>query len=96
MQVTLEIPEEEGKELSSIIGNLGEAAKEGLAAKGYQNGVFSLEQVRRFMGFDNRWDAQSLLSRYKVWPGHTVEDLEIDRESFRQIREIEAAEGEVK
>ena len=56
MKVTLEIPEEEAKALSSKIGNLSQAAMEALVAHHYETGVLSSEQVRRIMGFESRWE----------------------------------------
>jgi len=91
VQVTLEISETEAETLASKFGDLSLAAKGGLAARAYEQEIFSLEQVRRFMGFDNRWDAQDLLSQHGVWPGYTLEDLENDRETMASFRKLEAA-----
>jgi len=82
MELILELPDAEAGELSSGLGDLKRATIESLAATGYREGVLSLGQVQRVMGFDNRWDAEAVLKKHGVWPGMTVEDVLQDIETL--------------
>lgn len=78
MQITLEIPDE----LSSApFGDPSRIAMEALAAKAYEEGVLSEEQVRRMLGLESCWDAREVLSKHGVWPGTTVEEILRDAET---------------
>ena len=78
MQITLEIPDE----LSSPpFGDPSRIAMEALAARAYEEGVLSEEQVRRMLGLESCWDAREVLSKHGVWPGTTVEDILRDAET---------------
>ena len=82
MKLILELPDAEAGELSSGLGDLNRATKESLAATGYREGVLSLVQVQREMGFGNRWDAEAVLKKHGVWPGTSVEDVLQDIETL--------------
>jgi hypothetical protein len=78
MQITLEIPDE----LSSApFGDPSRIAMEALAARAYEAGVLSEEQVRRMLGLESCWDARAVLSKHGVWPGQTVEEILCDAET---------------
>lgn len=78
MEITLQIPDE----LSGVqFGDPSRVALEALAAKAYEAGIFSVEQVRRMLDLSSRWEAQELLSRHGVWPGTTVEEILRDAET---------------
>ena len=83
MQITLEIPDE----LSSApFGDLSRIALEALAARAYEEGVLSEEQVRRMLGLPSCWDARKVLLRLGVWPGTTVEDVLADMAMLKTMR----------
>lgn len=87
MQITLEIPEE----LSAApFGDPRRIALEALAARAYEMGVFSEEQVRRMLGLESCWEAREVLSNHRVWPGTTVEDVLTDMETLKALRVSEA------
>lgn len=75
MTVTLTIPDELSGELTAKLGHPALAALEALAAEAYEQNVFSLEQVRRLLALESRWQVQAVLSRHGVWPGLTAEDV---------------------
>lgn len=77
MEVTLHIPDELGQSL----GDPSRIALEALAAKAYESGIFSVEQVRRLLDLPSRWDAQDALSRHGVWPGLSAEEILQDAET---------------
>jgi hypothetical protein len=83
MQITLDIPDE----LSSApFGDPSRIAMEALAARAYDEGLFSEEQVRRMLGLSSCWEAREVLSKYGVWPGTTVEDVLADMEMLKTMR----------
>jgi hypothetical protein len=83
MQITLEIPDE----LSSLpFGDPSRIALEALAAKAYEEGVLSEEQVRRMLGQPSCWEAREVLSKHGVWPGTILEDVVSDMEMLKSLR----------
>ena len=78
MQITLEIPDELS---SASFGDPSRIAMEALAAKAYEEGVLSEEQVRRMLGLESCWDARAVLSKHGIWPGTTVEEILRDAET---------------
>jgi len=86
MTVTLIIPDELSRDLNAKFPNLGRAALEALAAEAYETDVLSLEQVRRLLGLESRWDAEAMLSRHGAWPAMTVEDFRSDIAALEKLR----------
>lgn len=86
MNVVLEIPEDLTAPLRAGLGEPATAALAALAARAYESGGFSVEQVRRLLRLPTRWEAQAVLSKHGVWPGTTVEDLRSDLASLEKLR----------
>ncbi len=83
MRITLDIPDE----LSSApFGDPSRIAMEALAARAYEEGLFSEEQVRRMLGLSSCWEAREVLSKHGVWPGTTVEDVLSDMDMLKTMR----------
>jgi hypothetical protein len=78
MKVTLTIPDELS---DASFGDPSRIALEALAARAYEEGVLSEEQVRRMLGLESCWDAREVLSSHGVWPGTTAEDILRDAEN---------------
>jgi hypothetical protein len=87
MTMTLDIPDDLLGELSAKFDDVGQTALEALAAKAYEEGVLSLEQVRRLLDLPSRWEAEAVLKHHGVWPGTTVEDVLSDLEVLEDIRQ---------
>ena len=83
MQITLQIPDELS---GSQFGDPSQVALEALAAKAYESGIFSEEQVRRMLKLSSCWEARELLSKHGVWPGTTVEDALCDLEMLKTLQ----------
>ncbi len=75
MTVTLDIPEDLSAALSAKLGNPSRVAIEALAAQAYSAACFSVEQVRRLLGLESKWDAIEVLSRHAVWPGLSADEI---------------------
>lgn len=86
MKVSLEIPDELAERIGGHVGVLGRAALEALAAKAYEEDLFSLEQVRLLLELPSRWDAVAVLKKHKVWPGQSVDEVLGDMEMLDGFR----------
>ncbi len=78
MTVTLDIPEDLSAALNAKLGNPSRVAIEALAAQAYAAACFSVEQVRRLLGLESKWDAIEVLSRHSVWPGVSADEIVAD------------------
>jgi hypothetical protein len=83
MQITLEIPDEL---CSNSFGDPTRIALEALAAKAYEEGVLSEEQVRQMLGLPSCWEAREVLSKHGVWPGTTLDDALSDLKMLESLR----------
>lgn len=86
MTLTVNIPDDLAAELGTGFQNLGRAALEALASEAYAKEVLSLEQVRRLLELESRWEAQAILSRHGAWPGHSAEEILADARSSYEFR----------
>jgi len=86
MTLTVNIPDDLAAELGNGFQNLGRAALEALAADAYAKEVLSLEQVRRMLELESRWEAQAVLKQHGVWPGHSAEEILQDARSSLEFR----------
>jgi len=89
MTLTVNIPDDLAAEHGAGFENLNRAALEALASEAYAKDVLLLEQVRRLLGIESRWEAQAVLSKHGSWPGHSAEEVLADAQSsadFRQSR----------
>jgi predicted HTH domain antitoxin len=88
MTLTMNIPDDLAAELGTGFQNLSRAALEALAVEAYEKDILSLEQVRRMLELESRWEAQEVLSRHGAWPGYCAEEILADARnssSFRQV-----------
>lgn len=86
MILTMNIPDELVAELGAGFENLGRAALEALASDAYAKDVLSLEQVRRMLELESRWEAESVLRQHGVWPGHSVGEILKDARASFEFR----------
>ena len=86
MTLTVNIPDDLAAELGAGFQNLGRAALEALAAEAYSKDVLSLDQVRRMLELDSRWEAQTVLSRHGVWPDQSAEEILADARRSSEFR----------
>lgn len=82
----MNIPDDLAHDLGVRFQDLGQAALEALAAEAYEKEVLSMEQVRRMLDLESAWEAQEVLSRHRVWPGHTAEEIIRDAETSALFR----------
>lgn len=86
MVTLFDIPPHVEEELQNVFGlDLKRAALEALVIEGYRSNKLGLDQVRRVLGFDSRWQAETWLGERGVYWNYSFEDLQKDRETLRQI-----------
>lgn len=86
MILTMNIPDDLSSELSAGFQNLGRTALEALAAEAYEKDVLSLEQIRRLLEVESRWEAQEILARHGVWPGQSADEILQDAMTSSKFR----------
>ncbi len=75
MQVTIELPDDLGRQLALEWKDLPRAALEG-----YRAHKLSTEQLRRLLGFETRYELDGFLKRHEVWLEYSLEDFEREGE----------------
>ncbi len=86
MTLTVNIPNDLAAALGAEFQSLGHAALEALAADAYVKEVLSLEQVRRMLELESRWEAEAVLKQHGVWPGHSAEEILKDARASFEFR----------
>ncbi len=86
MRITLELPDDVAELLAAKNGaGLPRAVLEMVAVEGYRSGALTHAQVRRLLGFENRFDVEVFLKERGIPLEYTIEDLEQDRETHRRL-----------
>lgn len=85
MQVSVEIPEDIARSLTSGRVLPDRAALEGLAAEGYRSGVLSESQVRRLLNFTSRFEVHQWLQERQIPYQYTETDLAADLATFSDV-----------
>lgn len=87
MNLELQIPEKVAHLLTSEYADLPRAAVEALALEGYRSKRFSEGQLRRMLGFSSRLQVHAFLKEHGVHLHYSLEDLEQDHETSRELEE---------
>jgi hypothetical protein len=80
MSLSIEVPDDVKSALEVQWGDLSRHLRENLALDGYRQGLLSLAQVRRLLGFSTRWEAQQFLGGRGV-AVFDSEPADLDREA---------------
>ena len=92
MPLSIEVPDDVRKALEARWGDLSAHLLENLAVDGYREGLLSLAQVRRLLGFRTRFDAQVFLGARGV-AVFDFDPAELDREAALQRDAASGAAG---
>jgi Uncharacterised protein family (UPF0175) len=84
-QVTLDIPDELSAALAAPGRELSRSVFEALALEAYRERKLSTAQLRRLLGFEDRYELDGFLKAHEVWLEYGVGDLERDRETHRSL-----------
>lgn len=82
----MEIPDDLVDDLQVGFQNLNQAALEAFAADAYSKELLSLEQVRRMLNLESRWDAEAILSKHGAWPSHSADEIFSDARTLAEFR----------
>lgn len=84
-QITISLPDELSAALAAPGQDLPKAAFEALVLSAYRERKISAAQLRQLLGFETRMEVDAFLKSHGVELEYTLEDLERDRETNRQI-----------
>lgn len=82
-RITITIPDELSAALAAPGQDLSRAAFEALAA--YRERKISAAQLRQLLGYETRLEVDAFLKKHGIESEYTLEDLERDRETHRQL-----------
>jgi len=85
MNVAIEIPDDVGQVLSAQAGGLPRAVLEAVAFESYRSGAITTAQVQHMLGLHSRWETDAFLKRAEAYIDYTMDDLEHDIASIREI-----------
>ncbi len=86
MESLFDIPTQAELELRDVFGSdLKRAALEALLIEGYRSGKLSLDQVRRMLGFESRWQTEEWLGARGVPWNYSLEDFDTDRKTLQRL-----------
>ena len=83
--VTISVPDELFAAFSAQGGDFSRAALEALALEAYRTRKISAALLRQLLGFQTRMELDGFLKEHDVELEYTLEDLERDRETHRQL-----------
>ena len=85
MDIAINVPEEVGRSLKKRWNDLPWRTLEAVAAQAYRDGVLTAAEVGRMLGFSSRWKTEAFLKQAGCYLDYTVEDLQRDAETTRQM-----------
>jgi len=87
MQVTIDIPDTYAEALTAAGKDPARIALEALAVEGYRTGQLTSGQIKRILGYGTRMQVHALLKEHNVPLDYTMDDLEQDRKTMREIND---------
>lgn len=85
MQLTVEIPDDLAKRLSTCGRDFSRRALEALAAEEFRQGRLHKPDLRRLLGFETSDQIDTFLKAHEVWLDYTIEDLERERAGLGRL-----------
>jgi|SRR6267378_223800 hypothetical protein len=79
MEITLNIPDELARQVTSEGKDPARVALEALALEGYRSELLSESAVRQMLGFETRMEVHDFLKQHGVYLHYDVADLEQDQ-----------------
>jgi hypothetical protein len=83
--ITIARPDELSAVLAAPGQDLSRAAFEALTLEAYREHKISAAQLRQLLGYETRMEVDAFLKSHGVELEYTLEDLERDRETHRQL-----------
>jgi len=94
MQVTIELQEDIGQQLTSEWRDLPRAALEALLLEAYRAKKLSAEELCRVLGFESQYDLDGFLKQHEVWLEYSLQDFERAVEASVRLWQRRRAEME--
>ena len=85
MNVTIEIPDDLAKRLRAAGVDLSRRALEGFALEEYKAKRITTGELRRWLGFETRYELDGFLKAQEVWADVTIEDLRRDLQDLTSL-----------
>ena len=85
MEVTVQIPDDVARSMTSSGGDLSRRTLEALALEEFKSGHISKPELRRLLGFGTRYQLDGFLKSHGVYEDYTMEDFERDREALKEL-----------
>ncbi|CAN5149584.1 hypothetical protein BH20ACI2_BH20ACI2_22770 [soil metagenome] len=83
MAVQVEIPDQV---FTSSGGEISRRVLETVALEGFKSGKLTIFQIRQLLGFETRFEVHEFLAEHDVpWVNYSVEDLEKERRTLREL-----------
>jgi predicted HTH domain antitoxin len=93
MQVTVEIPDDMARKLTSAGRDPARTMLEAVAIEGYRSGALTTYQTQRLLGFETRFELDGFLKAHNVWEhAYSLEDLEQDRLTLQRLEDEDRLE----
>ncbi len=86
MEITLNIPDDLARQVTSEGKDPARVALEALALEGYRAERLSESAVRRMLGFETRMEVHAFLKQHGVYLNYDVADLEQDQATAEKLR----------
>ncbi|MFZ0522259.1 MAG: UPF0175 family protein [Candidatus Acidiferrales bacterium] len=93
MEITLNIPDDLARQVSSDGRDPARVALEALALEGYRAELLSESAVRQMLGFDTRMEVHAFLKQHGVYLHYDLADLEQDKATAQKLHERLLDEG---
>jgi hypothetical protein len=94
MQVTIELPEDIGQQVTSEWRDLPRAALEALVQEAYRAKKLSAEQLCGLLGFESRYYLDGFLKQHEVWLEYSLQDFEREADASARLWQQRRAEME--
>lgn len=85
MNVNVEIPDDLAQRLSAAGADLSRRALEGFALEEYKAKHITKTELRRWLGFETRYELDGFLKAHQVWADVTIDDLRRDLEDLKSL-----------
>ena len=85
MNVAIEIPDEVARQVAAVSGDVSRVVLEAVAIEGYRSGAITPAQVQQMLGLRSRWETEALLRRAEAFHDYTMDDLERDLDTVREV-----------
>jgi Uncharacterised protein family (UPF0175) len=85
MNVNVPIPDDLAQRLSAAGVDLSRRALEGFALEEYKAKRITKAELRRWLGFETRYELDGFLKAHQVWADVTIEDLRRDLQDLKSL-----------